>query len=152
LHTVLAVVAALGSHLAFIGVDLYVKGDKGKEVEWVSEANLQGTDTIAGCRCRCELRCRKMGLVSGWYRGYDCRMVGVSRKRVDKLMMREVDGCFQSPNDSRLSYLYPLPPKDFPRGQRTSTIRMTSKRLSHRSRSQQSPSRNVPAGGPLKVK
>jgi hypothetical protein len=50
------------------------KRNKGKEVEGVSEANLQGTDTIAGCRCKS--RCKRRCLVSGWYRGCDGRLVG----------------------------------------------------------------------------
>ena len=62
-------------------------------MKWVTEANLQGTDTIAGCRCRCKSGCRKGGvlelcrcvedMVVGWWAG----MTGLSRK---ELVRKEV--------------------------------------------------------------
>jgi hypothetical protein len=69
LHTFFAVVAALGSHVVVVEVlGLYLRRrNKGKEVEWATEANLQGTNTIAGCSANADAssRCRKMCLVLG---------------------------------------------------------------------------------------
>jgi hypothetical protein len=50
LHTILVAVLVFRTHDGGNLVGLYVLEDKGKVVEWVTEANLQGTDTIAGCR------------------------------------------------------------------------------------------------------
>jgi hypothetical protein len=67
-------------------------GDKGKEVKWVTGANLQGTDTIAGCRCRCRCKwkCRERCLrvreqVGGLvWSGMSWDEMGWSRKEVDE--------------------------------------------------------------------
>lgn len=56
MHTLLVVDGVFGTHVAEVALVYMDRGDKGKVFGWVTEANLQGTETIAGCRCKSRYR------------------------------------------------------------------------------------------------